>query len=378
MPDVHAKLIQPSSLARTIGCPPSAKENAKVEDQSSPFAQEGTDAHSLCEYLLCKALGHPLRDPTESLSYYNEEMQDAAEGYRNFVLEQIEEIRKNCSDPFIGVEQRLDISRWIPECFGTGDCVIVGDGTLHIIDFKYGTGVRVDADHNPQLSAYALGAYDTFGALYDIDTVKLSIYQPRLSHVDTWETPLADLLDWASKTLLPATKAAIDGTGEYHPGDYCRFCKVAARCRALAEKNMAIAQYEFKEPDLLSDDEIAELLPQIDPLVSWATLVKNFALEQAVAGKHFNGYKLVEGRSNRKYTDENLVEQTVLAAGFDPYEKKLKGITAMTSELGRKKFNELLGDLVIKPTGKPVLVPEDDKRPELSTAADDFKMEDTL
>lgn len=368
----HA-LLSASSSARWIACPPSARLCAAVPDESSPYAQEGTDAHSLCEYLLLKALGRRAKDPTEDLTFYNQEMQSAAEGYRDFVMEQVEEARKACEDPHVGVEEHLNFCRWVPEGFGTGDCVIVADGLLHIIDFKYGVGVIVSPVMNSQLLCYALGAFDTYGDLYDIKTVKLSIYQPRRENVETYELSLEDLVAWGDAVLLPAADAAYDGTGEFHAGPHCQFCKVKATCRERAAYNMELAKFEFQMPDLLSDEEIAEILQRADQLISWAGDVKDYALEQALAGKHYSGFKVVEGRSNRKYTDEDTVAEVVEAAGYDPYDKKLKGISAMTSELGRKKFDELLGSLIYKPPGKPVLVPDSDKRPELIAAIDDFK-----
>jgi hypothetical protein len=371
----HA-FLSASSSARWIACTPSAQLCANMPNESSEYAQEGTDAHSLCEHLVLKALGRRTRDPTEDLTYYNVEMQSAAEGYRDFIMEQVEEAKKLSPDPMVAVEQRLDFSHWVPEGFGTGDCVIVADGLIHICDFKYGVGVVVSAEKNSQLMCYALGAYNAFGALYDTKTVKLSIYQPRREHVDTYEMSLSDLLTWADTILVPAAKLAYAGEGDFHAGPHCQFCKVKATCRERATYNMELAKYEFSDPDLLSDEEIAEILPMVDQLTSWANDVKDYALEQALAGKHYDGFKVVEGRSTRKYTDEEKVAEVVEAAGHDPYEKKLKGITAMTSELGKKKFNELLGGLIYKPPGKPVLVETSDKRPELNTAIDDFKDND--
>ena len=365
MPNVHA-FLSASSAARWTNCPPSAKLCATMPDSSSPYAQQGTDAHSLCEHLLLKALHRPTKDPTEDLQFYDDEMQSAAEGYRDFCLEQIEDAKDGDEAPFVSVAQRLNFSRWVPDGFGTGDCVIVGS-CLHIVDFKYGVGVLVSAEKNPQLMCYALGAYDAFGALYPIERVKLSIYQPRREHVDTYEMPISELLDWAENILAPAAVLAKEGRGEFKAGSHCQFCKVKANCRERARYNMELAKYDFMNPDLLSTEDIAEILPQIDALVSWASDVKDFALEHALSGTHYTGFKLVEGRSTRKYTDDQAVIEAVEKAGFDPYEKKLKGVTAMTSELGKKKFNELLGGLICKPPGKPVLVPESDKRKELAT-----------
>ena len=368
MPDVHSKTVAPSAAVRWINCPASALLCAAQGDVESPYAQEGTDAHSLCEYLLKKALAEDAKDPRENLTYYNQEMQEAAEDYVTFVMEQVASYK----DPIVMVEQRLDFSRWVPDGFGTGDCVIIADDVLHIIDFKYGVGVVVPAEKNPQLSCYALGAYDSFSCVYDMTTVKLSIFQPRRSNYDTYVMSASDLLSWADNTLAPAAKDALSGNGKFCAGTWCKFCKVKATCKERANANMALAAYDFKSPEALSDEEIAQILPQIDDLVSWADDVKAYVLQQAIAGKHYEGFKLVEGRSTRKYTDEGAIASIVSDAGYEPYEKKLLGITAMTSELGKKKFNELLGSYVTKAPGKPVLVASSDKRPEMTTATNDF------
>ena len=376
----HA-FLSASSSHRWLACPPSALLCAREADQSSPYARQGSDAHALCEHLLLKALGHDPPDPTEDLDYYDAEMLSCAEGYRDFVMEQVEEAKKLCADPLVCVEQKLDYSRWAENGFGTGDCVIVADGLLHVIDYKYGLGVLVsasgeDGTGNSQLKCYALGALDTFGGLYDIRRIKLSIYQPRRENVDTFEMSREDLLAWADQVLAPAAKLAYTGGGDFHAGSHCVFCRVKATCRARADYNMELAKYEFQRPVMLEDEEIAAILPMIDSLVSWAADVKEHALEQALSGVRYPGFKLVEGRSNRKYTDEAAVAAVVSGAGYDPYEKKLLGITAMTRQLGKKRFEELLTGLVIKPQGKPVLVPESDKRPELNTAANDFMEEE--
>ena len=372
----HA-FLSASSSHRWLACPPSALLCAKEADQSSAYAKQGSDAHELCEYLLLKALGHDPPDPTENLDYYDAEMLSCAEGYRNFVMEQVEEARKLSADTLICVEQRLDYSRWVENGFGTGDCVIVADDLLHVIDYKYGLGVLVsasgeDGTGNSQLKCYALGALDTFGDLYDIRRIKLSIYQPRRENVDTFEMKVEDLLRWADDILSPIAKLAFTGDGEFCAGDHCVFCKVKATCRARADYNMELAKYEFEKPAMLNDEEIASILPMIDSLVSWATDIKEFALQQALSGTVYEGYKVVEGRSNRKYSDETAVARIVQEAGYDPFEKKLLGVTAMQRQIGKKRFQELLGGLLYKPPGKPVLVPTSDSRPEMNTAANDF------
>ena len=257
--------------------------------------------------------------------------------------------------------------------FGTGDLVIVAEGMLYVIDYKHGLGVLVSAEKNSQLSCYALGALDLFDGIYNIERITLVIYQPRRANISLYEMGKDELLAWASDTLAPAAKLAQEGKGEFNAGDHCQFCKARANCRKRAEYNLELAKYDFEVPATLEDSEIAAILPRIDDLTSWASDVKDYALKKALSGTKFDGFKLVEGRSIRKYTDEDTVAKTVKAAGFEPYEQKLLGITAMSQVLGKKKFEELLGELVYKPAGKPVLVPDSDKRPAMNTAADDFK-----
>ena len=367
----HA-FLSASASHRWLNCPPSAKLCEALPDQTSSYAQEGTDCHELCAYLVEKALGRNVTDPTENLTYYNAEMQNCAEEYCSFVLEQLEEAKKHCKDPQVMVEQRLDFSRFVENGFGTGDCVIVADDVLHIIDYKHGLGVLVEATNNSQLFCYALGALEIFDDLYDINEVKMSIFQPRRSNTDTFTIRKEDLLTWAKEVLVPTAKLAYEGKGEFKAGDHCQFCKVKASCRKRAEYNLELAKYDFAMPATLDSIEIAAILPKIDQLISWGNDLKEFALTQAQSGTHYEGFKVVEGRSNRKYTDEAVVAAAVTDAGFDPYEKKLLGVTAMTTLLGKKRFDELLGGLIYKPPGKPALVPESDKRPAMNSAKDDF------
>ena len=370
----HA-LLSASSMHRILECPPSARLCANIEDRASPYAQQGTDAHELCEYKVLSALGKAGHDPTEELEFYDAEMESCTEEYRNYVMEQLEEAKKFCKDPIVLVEQRLDFSKWVPDGFGTGDCLIVADDVLHIIDFKYGLGVLVEAEHNPQMMCYALGGLDIYDGIYDIKTIKLTVFQPRRDNVSTCTMSKEELLTWADTVLSPTAKLAYEGKGEFKAGEHCVFCKLKATCRKRAEYNLELAKYDFEMPATLEDTEIAAILPRLDNLVSWANDIKEYALQQALSGTKYDGYKVVEGKSNRKYTDESAVASAVTDAGFDPYEKHLLGVTAMTSLLGKTKFNELLGDLIEKPQGKPTLVPETDKRPALNTAKDDFKEE---
>ena len=375
----HAFLAA-SASERWLHCPPSAKLCAQEDDQGSEYARQGSDAHALCEHLLLKALGRETSDPTEDLTYYDAEMQEAAEAYAAFVMEQVAEAKTVCHDPLICVEQTVDFSKWVQHGFGTADALIVADDTLYITDMKYGVGCLVTADGedgtgNSQLKCYALGAIDTFGDLYDINRIRLSIFQPRRDNVDTFELTKADLLQWADDVLAPIAKLAYEGQGEFEAGNHCQFCRVKATCRKRAEYAMELAKYEFADAPTLDENEIAEILPQIDTLVSWAEDIKSYALNQALSGVRYPGFKLVAGRSNRKYADEAAVARVVSEAGYDPYDKKLVGITEMTKRLDKKRFEELLNGLLIKPEGKPVLVPATDTRPELNNAKNDFMEE---
>ena len=374
----HA-FLSPSASHRWLNCPPSAKLCAEVPDASSPYAQQGTDAHSLCAYLVEKALGRDTRDPTGTLKYYDAEMQECAEGYASFVMEEYERAKQTCPDTAVLIEQKVDFSPWVKGGTGTADCILLADGMAEVIDYKHGLGIMVSAESeefggNPQLMCYCLGVLDMFDGIYNIDTIKMSIYQPRRENVSTYTMSKADLLQWANGTLAPAALLAQEGKGEFQAGNHCQFCKVKAACRKRAEYNLELARYDFEMPATLEEHEIDAILLKADQLISWASDVKEYALNQALQGTDYSHFKVVEGRSNRKYTDEDDVAKTVMAAGYDPYEKSILGITAMSKLLGKKKFNELLGSLICKPQGKPTLVSRSDKRPTMkNTAQDDFK-----
>lgn len=370
----HA-VLSASGSDRWIHCPPSVRLGEGFADKGSDYALEGTCAHALAEYKLRKALGHPANDPTESLDFYDEEMDEATDGYTSYVLEQVQAAKEACADPDVMVEQRVDFSRWVKQGFGTADALVIADGTLHIIDLKYGTGIEVSAEDNPQLKCYALGALELFDGIYDITDVALHIYQPRRSNVSGWRIPKTGLLAWATDVLKPAADLAWVGKGEFSCGDWCRFCKAKSICRARAEENLKLAQHDFRLPPELSDAEIEVILSKVDGLVSWASDVKEYALRQALSGKEWHGFKLVEGRSVRRYTDETAVAKAVTDAGYDPYERKLLGITAMQRLLGKSRFDRLLSAYIEKPQGKPTLVPDSDKRPAMNTAKNDFKEE---
>ena len=373
-PKAHA-ILSASSSHRWLNCPPSARLCETYEDKGSDYAAEGTDAHCLCEYKLRKALGMGAVDPSEHLTWYSEEMEDCANGYAAYILELVEAAKETCTDPVVLIEQRVDFSRWVEQGFGTSDAIIIADGTLRVIDYKHGLGVLVEADNNPQMMCYALGALELFDAIYDIDSVAMTVYQPRRQNVSTFEMPKDDLYRWAEEVLKPTAELAFAGDGNFQCGEWCGFCKAKHTCRARAEANLLLAQHDFKLPPLLEDTEIEVILYRVDELVAWASDIKEYALQQAISGKGWHGFKLVEGRSNRRYTNEAAVIQAVTDAGFDPYERKLLGITSMQKLLGKARFEELLSPYIEKPQGKPTLVPESDKRPTMNTAKIDFMEE---
>ena len=367
--------LSASASHRWINCPPSARLCEEYADRPSEYAQEGTDCHELCAYKVEEALGRRVKDPTENLTYYSQEMEDCAAGYAAYVSELLETAKLTCADPVILIEQRVDFSRWVQDGFGTADCIVIADGELNIVDYKHGKGVEVSAVDNPQMMLYALGALEIFDGIYDIDSVRMTIYQPRKSNISVCVMGKDGLLEWAQNDLTYKAKLAYEGGGDFHCGEWCRFCKAKAECRERAEANLALARYDFEEPPLLTDEEIADILDKVDALTAWAADIKEYALQQAVSGKSWSGYKLVEGRSNRKYTSEAAVAAAVEGAGFNPYEKKLLGITAMQKLLGKSRFEELLAPYIEKPQGRPTLVRSSDKRPEWNTAKNDFMEE---
>lgn len=385
----HAKLSA-SGSARWLSCPLSVRLEAEFPETTSPYAEEGTLAHSLGELQLrCENKEITDRQFKIRLKKLNagglidNSMVEYVSSYTEYVMKTLKEHQKQCADAVLMIEQRLDFSKWVPEGFGTGDAVIISDGVLEIIDLKYGKGVEVSAEDNPQMRLYALGAIETFGCLYDFDQVAMTIFQPRLDNRSSQTLSVDELLDWAETYVKPKAALAFEGKGEFLAGDHCRFCKAKAVCRARADTNMALAKEEFKVPELLEPEEIAGYLAKAKDLVAWVEDMKAHAQDQALNhGVHYPGMKLVEGRSNRCYVDDlQAVEDALVRQGYaeqEIYDKKILGITAMEKLLGKKKFTETLGDLVIKPKGKPTLVFEDDKRPALNTyaeAAEDFKEE---
>lgn len=365
-PNQHA-LLSASSAHRWMGCTPSARLEQEFADQESEAAAEGSAAHALAEHKLRKALKLRSRKPVSK--YDSDEMDDYTTGYVEFVMEALAEAKLNCLDPQVLIEQKLDFSCYVPDGFGTGDCLIVASPRLHVIDFKYGLGVLVDAYQNPQMMLYALGALRIFDCLYDITEVAMTIYQPRRENVSTWTISVDELREWAETTLKPKADLAFKGEGEYTPGSWCQFCRAAVKCRARAEAKLELARFEFAQPPLLTDEEIEEILGKLDDLTKWANEIVAYAQDAAINhGKEWSGFKLVESRTNRKYTDEDAVAHAAAAAGYhDIYRKSLIPITEMEKLMGKQTFKEVLGGLVIKPAGRPTLVPASDKRPAITT-----------
>jgi len=382
----HA-VLSPSSASRWLSCTPSARLELTFPDSSGMAAAEGTLAHSLGELIL-RHWFHLIKDQEfnhclaliKSDPLYNEDLQSHAEAYAAFVVDQFEAAKATTKDALIFIEKSLNLTDFIPEGFGTGDAVIIADGTMKIIDLKYGKGVSVSCVSNKQMMTYGLGALREFDYMYDISKVEMIIYQPRLDNISSFEMSAADLMQWGTSELIPKAKLAFEGKGEFCPGDHCRFCKVKPQCKALANQQMEIAKYEFQESVLLTDDEIADILTRADAFGSWIKSVEDYAFAEALNnGKKWPGFKLVEGRSNRMYADPQKVADKLLSEGFDEetiYTKSLLGITAMEKVITKKTFDSVLTGLVIKPQGKPTLVPENDKRVEYNsneTAKNDFK-----
>ncbi|MGR6835891.1 DUF2800 domain-containing protein [Syntrophomonas erecta] len=363
----HA-VLSASGAYRWLNCLPSARLELEFVNNESSAAAEGTAAHALCEHKLKKALHMRSKRP---VSVYNsDEMEEHSDAYVEFVMEQLELAKQSCTDPLILIEQRLDFSCYVPQGFGTGDCIIIADKKLHIIDFKYGMGVLVDAVDNPQMKLYALGALEIYDSLYDIEEVSMTIFQPRRENVSTWTIRVEDLKAWAEKELKPKAKKAYDGEGEYLPGEWCTFCRAAVKCRARAEEKLKLAQSEFKLPPLLTDSEIEEVLSKLSDLTKWANEIIAYATDAAVNhGKEWHGFKVVEGRSVRKYKDEDAVAEVAKANGYkDIFRQSLITLTEMERLMGKSKFEKILGDLIYKPPGKPTLVPLSDKRPAMNVS----------
>lgn len=375
----HA-LLNASSSHRWLACPPSVKLSEQFADLPSQYAEEGTYLHELCELKLHRYLGDMPPAAVEELyaqhkdcEFYTDEAEAVTDEYVAFCVETIEAVKAGCPDPLILVEHRLDYSEYVPGGFGTGDLVIVADGVLEIIDFKGGRGVRVDANHNSQLMLYALGALTEFDALYDIRSMRMTIVQPRLGGISTFETLPETLIHWAEKEVRPKAQMAYEGKGVFCAGEHCRFCRARHTCRARSEYHMRLAEQDFKAPDLLTDEEVGDILPVAESLNNWVQDLLAYATQQALEGKAWPGYKLVSGRSVRKYASEAEVIRAANEAGYtDIYKTSLLGVGELEKRMGRKAFQQVLGRFVVKPPGAPTLVPESDSRKPYSDAAADF------
>lgn len=384
----HA-LLSPSGASRWLACTPSARLEQQFPDSSGDAAREGTLAHELGELLISynaklikkSAYTKALKE-IEANAFYNADMLNYMEGYASFVMERYAEAKKKTKDAVLSLESRLDFTEYVPEGFGTGDAVVIANGILDIIDLKYGKGVSVSSIENKQMMLYALGALAEFDLLYDISIVRMTIYQPRLDNISIWELPVAELREWAETELKPRAVMAFAGDGDFVAGVHCRFCRAKAQCKALAAENLKLAKYDFLRGELLTEDDIADILSRADAFKKWISAVEDYALKEAVDnGKSFPGFKLVEGRSNRMYANQDEVVKRLLENGYQEaiiYTKSLLGITAMEKAITKKAFDAALSDLIVKPQGKPTLVPTTDKRPAWNSAENainDFKNE---
>ena len=380
----HA-VLSPSSAGRWLACTPSARLEQQFPDHSGEAALEGVLAHALAELMLRTRSSEQPEFLSEEIAAikqharYSEDMLYHVESYVTFVENQLLEARETTSDAVLLIEQLLDLRSWVPDGFGTADAVIIADGLMEIIDLKFGKGVPVSATGNKQMMLYALGAIHKFGIVYDIHTVRMTIFQPRLDNVSTFEMSADALQHWADISLAPLARLAFAGEGDFIPGDHCRFCKARAQCKAFADQNLVLAKHDFKDQTLLSDNQISSILLLADQFKRWLSDLEEFALSAAVNfGKQWPGLKMVEGRSIRTWTSQDEVARTLIHAGIPEaiiYERKLLGLTAMEKVLSKKTFNDLLSGLIIKPQGKPALVPLDDKRSELNSASKDFSSE---
>lgn len=378
----HA-LLCASGSKRWLSCPPSARLEENFPDNETEAAQEGTLAHSIAEVNLNAYLADTdvsLPEEITASRFYSKSMLDYVAEYTDLGIEKINTALKLDKDAHIAVEQKIDYGGWAQEGFGTGDLVIITGDYIEIVDLKYGKGVPVSATGNTQMRMYALGLYDEFYWLYGFEKVRMTIVQPRNGGISEEEISIEELLNWGKTVVKPKARLAFKGEGELCAGKWCRFCRAAKRCRAYADYCMELARLDFKDPDLLTDEELAESLRRIDDLVKYANNLKHYALAQALSGNVLPGFKLVEGRSSRKYTDAEAVIERLIFADYAPEDyfkpQELKSLTELTKSIGKKAVDTVLSDLIIKPPGKPALVPEDDPRPEYNCVENDFEILD--
>lgn len=374
----HAKL-GPSAAHRWLHCPGSVILEAGLVDEGSTFAQEGTAAHALAEWCLREDI-----QPSEMIGDTLEGVEvtaDMAHHVADYV-DYVRNVRAGDGMEAMLIEQRVEFTDWVPAGFGTSDAIVIGDGLCHVIDLKFGQGVRVDAHKNEQAMMYALGVWQSFGHIYEIDTFVLHIHQPRLDHVSEYTIGVKQLLAWANEVVKPAADRASLGTPEFNPGQKtCQWCKARATCKALAKHNYELTLSKFDDLDAplevpvaetLSADQIAALLPKLSLLKSWAGDVEQYALDTISKGGVIPGFKLVEGRSLRQWGSESDASQKLTwLLGDDAYTKKLISPSQAEKALGRAKAGEIT-DLVVKPRGKPTLAPEHDPRPAFGAAAADL------
>lgn len=374
----HA-ILSPSAAHRWLNCTASARLEAQYENVTSDYALEGTFAHSLAEletrYAL-KMIGkaeytNQLNDLKKN-SFYSKEMQEYCEEYAAYIKEKFLQLKKTCPDAFVELEIRLDLTKYIPEGFGTADCIIVAEPEMWVIDFKYGKGVKVEAEGNLQMEIYALGALTEYGVFYDIEEVGMAIVQPRLGGISEFKMFREALNAWAFVKIIPGAKEAYEGPGRFMPSEKaCRFCKAKADCKARADYFLSLFD-SSPDPELITTEEAGALLEKAMGMAEWIKDIEAKVTANLMQGNAVPGWKLVAGKSNRKFADEEKVAQILktkarLRKG-DIYTTKLNGITVIEKKLGKKKFDALLGDLIIKPEGKPTLVQASDNRPEIFPA----------
>lgn len=372
----HA-LLSASGASRWLNCTPSPRLEQAYVEETSDYAQEGTLAHEFAEINLKKDLKLiPLKEYNKlakefrSSKFYTDEMEEEVQKHVDYVKQQYAEALRITPDAKLLIEERVDLTAYIEEGYGTNDDIIIADGVLEVIDLKYGKGLRVSAENNPQLKLYGLGALRAFDLMYDIHTVRVTVTQPRLDSISSWEVSREDLIEWGETIVRPTAKKAYAGEGEQKPGDWCRFCKAKPQCRALADLTLQTAKEDYTNPNIetiLSDKEILDIYQKSAIITDWLNSLNSYILSEAVKGKKWEGLKLVEGRSNRVITDPEKVEEVLTAKGYKKEEftnSKLKGLGDLEKLVGKKNFNPLLAEYVDKPKGKPTLTTEDDKRPE--------------
>ena len=353
----HA-LLSASSAARWLVCPPSAVAAAAYPKQDTEFTREGTLAHEIAEWV-ASGQSKTQNLPKGQDDGVTPEMLDCAEGYRDYIAE-----LKTTDDAVVLLEQRVDFSPWVPDGFGTCDCIILQGETMDVIDYKFGKGVAVSAERNPQMMLYALGALNDYGFAYDVQNIRMHIYQPRINNISTYETTVSDLIAWGEEIVKPTAAKAAEGDGEHSPGEHCRFCPHAGQCRALSD---LCTKYVGKmRIECLAPWEVADVL-QMEPTISlWLKRVKEQALTTMLEGGEIPGYKVVAGRGSRSWADELEVAAELEKHGIsrEEYtETKILSVAQMESTLGKKRFAELIGGHVLRQEGSPTVAPATDKRP---------------